>query len=206
MIAARFRSVGWVACIAMAMLGFYMMSQWVAAERGALARTDRRIADTRADIVRLTTEIAARSRMSQLESWNHQVLSLKAPAPLQYAASAVELVSRDGTTPLPLDPAIVAGRGAVDRVALQVPAPVAAPARPHPAIIPVSAPAPVAAPPEPLLRQATFVRARPDRMADSAPVVTRVSFSGGGLLPADIGGLAAREAATRKSRRDRADR
>lgn len=202
MIAARFRSVGWVACIAAAMLVFYMMSQWVAAERGALARTDRQIADTRADIMRLTTEIAARSRMSQLESWNHQVLALKAPAPLQYAASAVELVSRDGATPLPLDPAIVAARGAVDRVALQVPAP----ARAHPAIIPVSAPAPVAAPPEPLLRQATFVRTRPDRMADSAPVVTRVSFGGGGLLPADIGGLAAREAAARKSRRDRADR
>ena len=159
MIAARFRLIAWVAGCAMAALLCYMASQSVAAERGALARVDGEIADTQNDIRRLQTEIAARSRMGQLERWN-QVLALQAARPVQYVANEVQLASLAGHARLPLDPAIVASHGAVQTVAYQ-PAP--------PAAQPAPQPEPIAQ--APMLRQATYVRPKASRLNDSGDAV-----------------------------------
>lgn len=144
MIAQRFRSIGWVAGCAAAALCCYLASQSVATERAALARVDREIASTEGEIRRLNTEIAARGRMGQIERWNTEVLALQAPAPGQFVADEVQLASLAGGKGLPLDPAIVASKGAVQNVAYQAP----------------QQAAPAAAP-EPMLRPATFVRPKP---------------------------------------------
>lgn len=156
MIAQRFRSIGWVASCAGAALCCYLASQSVAAERASLARVDREIASTTSDIRRLNTEIAARGRMGQIERWNRDVLALQAPAPGQFVADEVQLASLAGGKGLPLDQDVMATKGAVRTVAYQ---PDAAPAAPTP----VSADAAPAAH-QPLLRTATFVRAKPVAM------------------------------------------
>lgn len=153
MIAQRFRAIGWVAGCAVAALCCYLASQSVASERAALARVDAEIGKAQDDIRRLNTEIAARSRMAQIERWNTQVLALQAPAPAQFVANEVQLASLAGGKTLPLDPNVVASKGAITTVAYQPQA--AKPAT----IAPVPAAAPVA---QPMLRPATFVRAKPD--------------------------------------------
>lgn len=222
MIAARFRSVGWVAAVAIAALICYLVSQSVAAERASLGRVDRQIAETRSDIERLTMEIGTRARMSQLEDWNTEVLALQAPAPQQFVSSAVQLASLEGGRSLPLDPAVVASKGAVTAVAYP-----AQPAAPQPAAVPVAAPAPAPVAPalptphldQPLLRAATYVKLKPERLAtDPMPAVTRVALveddDGApvaapakphrakplSLLPDDIDALVAAERAAHKAR------
>jgi len=169
MIAQRFRAIGWVAGCAVAALCCYLASQSVAAERAALARVDSEIGKAQDDIRRLNTEIAARSRMAQIERWNTQVLALQAPAPAQFVANEVQLASLAGGKPLPLDPNVVAAKGAVSTVAYQpdVPKPAAS--------APVVVPAPAA---QPLLRTATFVRPKPGALdqATAAPIV-KASFT-----------------------------
>jgi len=209
MIATRLSSVWQVAGVAAAALCCYLVSQSVAAERASLAKVDRQIASAQHEITRLKTEISTRSRMGQLESWN-AVFALRAPRPAQVVSDGVQLVSlygRNGGRPtLPLDPAITAQQGPVDRVAYQKPAPsTPAPAPSHAQ----RAPAPEeAAPEQPLLRIATYVRPKVDRLASDADgPVTRAAYRpGGSLLPADIGILAAAEAADMKGARAKADR
>ncbi|NIJ07879.1 hypothetical protein FHS31_001489 [Sphingomonas vulcanisoli] len=154
MIAARFRLIAWVAGCAFAALLCYMASQSVAAERGALLRVDGQIADTQNDIRRLETEIAARSRMGQLERWN-QVLALQAARPVQYVANEVQLASLAGGPKRPLE-------GNIQMAAYQKSAPAAAP---QPA--PAQAPAPAIQ--QPMLRVATYVQDKPGPLAADAP-------------------------------------
>jgi hypothetical protein len=206
MIATRLSSVWQVAGVAAAALCCYLVSQSVAAERAGLIKVDREIARTQDDIARLNTELGARGRMEQLESWNTQVLELKAPRPAQYVSGGPQLValySRNGRPALQLDPTIVAQQGAVTKVAYQ-PAPVSAPA---PEIArPTPAPVEVETPSQPLLRTATYVRAKPQRFApDEAPVV-RAAYRPvvASLLPADIADIAAAERG--KGRSAKADR
>jgi hypothetical protein len=156
MIAQRFRSIGWVAGCAAAALCCYLASQSVASERAALAKVDREIASTTSDIRRLNTEIAARGRMGQIERWNRDVLALQAPAPGQFVADEVHLASLAGGKGLPLDPAVMATKGAVQTVAYQPNAP-----QPSAAPVPVSAEASAPALQQPLLRTATYVRTKP---------------------------------------------
>lgn len=206
MIAARLSAVWQVAGVAGAALCCYLASQSVAFERAALARIDRQIADTSGDIRRLTTEIGARGRMSQLERWNVQVLALQAPRPRQFVSDGVQLASlygRGARPALPIDPAIAAGRGAVEKVAFAPPATDAAPA---------------VAPPEPLLRAATYLRARPSALAPDAPPLVHAALKlaeaapkaeparRGSLLPDDIGALAAREGQAGKAGAQRGER
>jgi cell division protein FtsL len=172
MIAQRFRAIAWVAGCAFAALCCYLASQSVAAERAALARVDRDIAHAEDDIRRLNTEIAARSRMAQIERWNTQVLALQAPAPAQFVANEVQLASLAGGKSLPLDQAVMASKGAVTTVAYQ-------PAAPKPAAVPVAvatATAPVVQ--QPLLRPATFVQPKPGRLDPAAaPQVVKASLT-----------------------------
>jgi len=187
MIAARLSSVWQVAGVAGAALCCYLVSQSVASERAALDRLDRQIAHAQDDIRHLGTEIGARSRMAQIERWNASVLALQAPRPGQFVADGVQLASlygRAGRSQLPLDQAVMATKGAVDTVAYT-------PAQPAPSTestVQSSAPARVPAPAvqapaaEPLLRTATFVRAKANPLAPETPPITRAALS---VKPAD---------------------
>ena len=220
----RFSSVRLVAGVAAAALCCYMLSQWVAGERAALAKVDREIAREQDAIAKLTTEITTRSRLTQVESWNRQ-LALQAPRPGQYLDSGFQLASlyaRDGKPQLELNPAVAPNQGPIQQASLQAPAP--APVVPAPAkIVPVASPAPApiqmaafhAAPkpkvskPEvapaeaPLLHTATFVRPKASRLeAHGDALVERAAFRPVNLLPAsllssDIAGLAKAEQAKR---------
>lgn len=93
MIAQRFRPVGWVAGVALAATGLYLVSLQVASERGRLEAIDRKIAATRRDIRQLQTEMGTRASLRQLERWNGEVLSLSAPQAGQYLKSEAALAS-----------------------------------------------------------------------------------------------------------------
>lgn len=104
MIARRFRSVGWVGCVAVAALGCYLVSQRVASERAHVEQLDRRIMMARIDIRKLQTELGTRSRLPVLEQWNRDVLALSAPGAGQYLHGEVQLasfeVARSGPAPI----------------------------------------------------------------------------------------------------------
>lgn len=207
MIATRLSAVWQVAGVAAAALCCYLVSQSVAAERAGLGKIDRRIGQAHDEIARLETELGARGRMDQLESWNMQALGLKAPRPAQFVADGTQLVAlyaRNGRPALQLDPDVVATQGDTTTVAYH-PAP-AATAR----VVPTAMPRPAAepaetVPAEPLLRTATFVRPKPQRLAPEAPII-HVAFhpAATSLLPADIADIAAAERG--KGLRAKADR
>jgi hypothetical protein len=93
MITRRLRPIGWVAGVAGAALGFYLVSLQVAAERTALEGVEHRIAITHRDIRRLETEFSARASLRQLEEYNNEVLALAAPKVGQYVPSGVQLAA-----------------------------------------------------------------------------------------------------------------
>ncbi len=158
MIATRFRSVVWTGGICVAALSFYMVSQTVAAKRAELASVEGRIVATHREIRTLETEIGTRAGMAQIENWNSRVYGLQAPGAAQFVNSSVQLVAMAQPQPLPLDPAIAPPRSAVQQASLNLP------------VAPVTAPPPVrlaeSQPVEqPMVRQATFVQAKPQAMA-----------------------------------------
>jgi len=162
MIAHRFRALGWVAGIASASCGLYLISLQVAAERAKLEDVDRRIALAQRDMRALQTELGTRANMRQLQKWNDDVLSLAAPQAAQYLSSESQLASLQPGTQTTAE-----RRGApeVELVA----------AGPRPAVIPNpvhlarAEPAPTAATSP--LRRANFVPA--DRVA---PRIERVAM------------------------------
>src|SRR6476620_7706648 len=93
MITRRLRPIGWVAGVAGAALGFYLVSLQVAAERTSLEGVERKIASTHQQIRALETEFSARASLHQLEAYNNDVLALSAPKIGQYLASDVQLAS-----------------------------------------------------------------------------------------------------------------
>ena len=95
MIARGFKPVGWVAGVAAAALGCYMLSLNVAAERAELKKLEWRIVMAKRDIRILQTELGTRGRLQQLESWNANVLALSAPTADQFVDSEVTLARFD---------------------------------------------------------------------------------------------------------------
>lgn len=93
MIAQRLRPIGWVASVAVAAVGFYLVSLQVAAERTALETVDAKIATAKRDIRRLQTEFGARASLAQLERYNGEVLALSAPVASQYLEGEFALAS-----------------------------------------------------------------------------------------------------------------
>lgn len=91
MIAQRFRALGWVAGIASAACGLYLISLQVAAERAKLEQVDARIAKAQRDMQMLRTELATRASYRQLEKWNDDTLSLAAPRAAQFLHSETQL-------------------------------------------------------------------------------------------------------------------
>ena len=84
MIAQRFRSLAWVAGVALAATLLYIISLQVATERGRLDSINRQISQTNRDIRQLQTEMGTRASLRQLERWNGDVLALSSPEASQY--------------------------------------------------------------------------------------------------------------------------
>jgi hypothetical protein len=95
MSARGFKPVGWVAAVAGAAIGCYMLSLNVAAERAELASLERRIISTQQSIRTLQTELGTRGRLTQLEQWNAEVLALSAPTAGQFLQSEFTLARLD---------------------------------------------------------------------------------------------------------------
>jgi hypothetical protein len=96
MIAAyRLKGLGWfVSCVAI-VLGFYLVSLQVAAERKKLDAVNARITAAQRDIRALETEFDTRANLAQLEKWNGDTLSLAAPVAGQYVADESQLAAID---------------------------------------------------------------------------------------------------------------
>lgn len=131
MIVLRFRSVGWVAAVATAALGCYLVTQRVAGERQALSKVEHRILVSQREIRRLGTEIETRGRLSQLERWNSDVLALSAPRAGQYVDGEVQLADFNHPAVPVIDPGVGMPEAGTRQVAY-VPAKAAAvPAEPE---------------------------------------------------------------------------
>lgn len=103
MIAQGFKPVGWVAAVASAALGCYMLSLNVAAERAELAKIERQIIAAKQDIRTLQTELGTRGRMQQLEHWNAEVLALSAPTSAQFLDNELTLARFEKRDPTVAD-------------------------------------------------------------------------------------------------------
>lgn len=93
MMLARFRSIGWVAAAAIAVLCCYLISLRVATERAALEALEAQISVTQKHIRVLQTELGTRGQMAQLERWNDQALALTAPEAEQFLPDGQALVA-----------------------------------------------------------------------------------------------------------------
>ncbi|WP_157215959.1 hypothetical protein [Flavisphingomonas formosensis] len=186
MIATRFRSVGWVAAVATAALGCYLVSLRVASERNKVEALDSAILDTRRNIQDLRIEIATRGGLNQIEKWNISVLSLTAPKAGQFLKGEMQLAS------LNMSPADTV-QDRVGEPKDQTPV--------GTKVIPVSYPAPApapasASPDQPILRSATYIRPAGDRVVDH---VQKVALLDDGLLGELRHTAAGEKAGTRKA-------
>lgn len=203
MMARCFKPVGWVAAVAGAALGCYMLSLNVAAERAELAKIERKIMATKQDIRSLQTELGTRGRMAQLDRWNADVLALSSPLPAQFLDSAFTLArfeQRDKT---------VEERATVHMASLETGAAAASEpeARIAPADYAAAAAARTAEASQPLVRRASLVVEDKAPLARMEPVPPPVraakadKASKPGLLDerlvAEIGAAARSERATR---------
>lgn len=163
MIAQRFRMLGWVAGIASASCGLYLISLQVAAERAKLEAVDRRIAQAQRDMQHLKTELATRASYRQLEKWNEETLSLTIPRAAQYLHGEAQLAS---LAPDMLD--AVPDRPAPRAQLVAATAP-----------MPEPSPSPASDAPAPAIRSAAYVAsstplARPQRIAlADRPILAR---------------------------------
>ncbi|HEX8222373.1 MAG TPA: hypothetical protein VF605_00995 [Allosphingosinicella sp.] len=154
MMARGFKPVGWVAAVAGAALGCYMLSLNVAAERAELAGIERRIIGAKQDIRSLQTELGTRGRLAQLDHWNAEVLALAAPTSAQFLRDEFTLARFDQRE-----------KTVEERAKVQLASAPAKPAKPDlkPAkIIRAAAPAPAAPavgaqPATPMVRRAALV-------------------------------------------------
>ena len=87
----RFRWFGWFVLCVGVILGCYLMSSQVAAERNRLADVERAIASTQRDIRALETEFDTRANLAQLQRWNGDTLKLSAPTAAQYVRDDAQL-------------------------------------------------------------------------------------------------------------------
>jgi hypothetical protein len=100
-VAHRFRWFGWFVLCVSVILGCYLMSSRVAAERNKLAAIESSIARTQRDITALETEFDTRASFAQLQRWNGDTLKLSAPTAAQYIRNDAELAQVDFNAPTP---------------------------------------------------------------------------------------------------------
>ncbi len=143
--AYRLKGFGWFAgCVAI-VLGFYLVSLQVAAERKKLDGVNDRIHSAERDIRALETEFDTRANLAQLEKWNGDTLALAAPTAGQFVTSEAALASID------VNQLAAPGLPGVQTAALVVPsrpdaAPVATVQAASPQIAQVAAAMPMAKP------------------------------------------------------------
>lgn len=142
--APGFKPVGWVAAVAGAAIGCYMLSLNVASERADLLRIERQIIATKQDIRTLQTELGTRGRLAQLETWNAEVLALSAPTTGQFLDNEVKLARFDRQAPT-IDDKIEVQLASAEVAPTQparIEAPVLQAAAPAPAPVPAASPRP----------------------------------------------------------------
>ena len=142
-VAHRFRWFGWFVLCVGVILGCYLMSSRVAAERNKLGDVERSIASTERDIRALETEFDTRANLAQLERWNGDTLKLSAPTAAQYVRDDAQLASLDfdSSTPqartasavIPSAPIAPAAIETTPASAVTIPATISAPAKAAPA-------------------------------------------------------------------------
>ena len=98
-VVTRFRWFGWFVLCVGVILGCYLMSSRVAAERNKLADVERSIATTQRDIRALETEFDTRANLAQLQRWNGDTLKLSAPTAAQYVRNDSQLAMLDSGEP-----------------------------------------------------------------------------------------------------------
>ncbi|QDZ07983.1 hypothetical protein FPZ24_11220 [Sphingomonas panacisoli] len=103
----RFRWFGWFVLCVGVILGCYLMSSRVAAERNKLADVERAIATTQRDIRALETEFDTRANLAQLQRWNGDTLKLSAPTAAQYVRDDAQLAMLDSGQPQVQNAAVI---------------------------------------------------------------------------------------------------
>ena len=93
--AYRLKGVGWFGGCVAVVLGFYLVSLQVAAERKKLETVNGQIRSAERDIRALETEFDTRANLAQLERWNGDTLALSAPTAGQFVASESALAALD---------------------------------------------------------------------------------------------------------------
>lgn len=165
--AYRLKGLGWFGSCVAVVLGFYLVSLQVAAERKKLDALNGRIDMAQRDIRALETEFDTRANLAQLEKWNGDTLALTAPVAGQFVATESALAS--------LDPGVMPGGDAkMQTAALLVPSIPAAVAPATPAAA-VTAPAKVAQAVE--MASADTPRAQVIRVAATRPVAARTAVA-----------------------------
>jgi hypothetical protein len=147
--AYRLKGLGWFASCTAIVLGFYLVSLQVAAERNKLDALNGRIRSAERDIRALETEFDTRANLAQLERWNGDILALSAPTAGQFVGSEAQLAA------VSFRPA--GGEAGMRTAALVVPAAA-------PVVTAVLAPPPVAMQPV-AVAQAAVAAARPKDVA-----------------------------------------
>jgi len=89
--AYRLRGIGWFISSVVVVLGCYLVSLQVAAERKRVDDINRAIIQAKRDIRALDTEFSTRANMAQLERWNGEVLALAAPTANQFVTDDAAL-------------------------------------------------------------------------------------------------------------------
>jgi hypothetical protein len=168
MIAKGFKPVAWVAAVGGAALSCYLVSLQVATERNELERLERQIIATKQEMRALQTELGTRGRLSQLESWNAEVLALSAPIAGQFVGDPVTLARFDQSERsfeerAQVRMASIDGSGEAAPAASAPPAAAAAPAQ-----VKMASAAVVPAPGASMIHRASFVPA-PQRAAEAKP-------------------------------------
>ncbi|OQW48036.1 MAG: hypothetical protein A4S16_06720 [Proteobacteria bacterium SG_bin6] len=90
--------MGWFLGCVVVVLGCYLVSLQVAAERKKVADMDRAIARATRDIRQLETEFNTRASLAQLERWNREDMMLDAPRAEQFVADEAVLAALDPAT------------------------------------------------------------------------------------------------------------
>ena len=93
--AYRLKGVGWFGGCVAVVLGFYLVSLQVAAERKKLETVNGQIRSAERDIRALETEFDTRANLAQLERWNGDTLALSAPTAGQFVVSESALAALD---------------------------------------------------------------------------------------------------------------
>ena len=160
-----FASVGWVATVAGAALGCYLVSLRVASERAALEDVETEMVMAQRDIRVLQTEIGTRGRLAQLERWNARVLALSAPSADQFLDGGFALAKlTTPANPVNMDAPVVLASARVEPQATQ-------PSQPQAKLIPADfrpgEPPETSLSPNAMMHQASYRRPSRDDVSET---------------------------------------